>query len=133
MQALTKDLLKLWHKYISGYHHKDRDCHFYIDKTTKFSTYGEQEVNDGWRLRHEGYINNTEEYYNSFEEAEIGLQNFLIDNIRLGPKDQDYDKLMNLLKEILNKHKPESCRACGMNKMGAHCVVDDCSYRRFQV
>lgn len=76
MQALTKQLLELWYELIGGDHHKDRDCHFYIEKN--FSTYKKSE----WRLYHRGYlIDDYEKMLDSYEQAEKGLQDLLIEKM----------------------------------------------------
>lgn len=76
MQALTKQLLELWYELIGGDHHKDRDCHFYIEKN--FSTYKKSE----WRLYHKGYwIDDYEETFSTYKEAEKGLQDLLIEKM----------------------------------------------------
>lgn len=73
MQALTKQLLELWYELIGGDHHKDRDCHFYIERN--FSTYKKSE----WRLHHRGYlIGDYEKIFPTYKEAEKGLQDLLI-------------------------------------------------------
>jgi hypothetical protein len=65
MQALTEQLLKLWYELIGCDHHKDRDCHFYIEKN--FSTY----LQSKWRLYHRGYLlDEIEEFYETYKEAE---------------------------------------------------------------
>jgi hypothetical protein len=77
MQAFTKQLLELWYELIGGDHHKDRDCHFYIEKN--FSTYKKPQ----WRLYQNGYwINYYEKYFPTYDEAEKGLQDLLIEKIR---------------------------------------------------
>lgn len=76
MQALTKKLLELWHELISGDHHKNGDCHFYIEKN--FSTYRKSK----WRLHHCGYlIGDCEETFSTYKEAEKGLQDLLIEQM----------------------------------------------------
>lgn len=76
MQALTKQLLELWYELIGGDHHKDCDCHFYIEKN--FSTYKKSE----WRLYHDGYlIGDYEETFDTYKEAEKGLQDLLIEKM----------------------------------------------------
>jgi hypothetical protein len=77
MQAFTKNLLELWYELIGGDHHKDRDCHFYIKKN--FSTY----KNSEWQLYHYGYLlGEIEEYFDTYKEAEKGLQNLLAEKIQ---------------------------------------------------
>lgn len=76
MQALTQNLLELWYELIGGDHHKDRDCHFYIERN--FSTYKKSE----WRLYHDGYlIDDYEETFDTYKEAEKGLQDLLAEKI----------------------------------------------------
>lgn len=76
MQALTKQLLELWYELIGGDHHKDRDCHFYIERN--FSTYKKSE----WQLRHYGYlIGDYEETFDTYKQAEKGLQDLLTEKI----------------------------------------------------
>lgn len=76
MQALTQQLLELWYELIGGDHHKDRDCHFYIEKN--FSTYRKSK----WRLHHRGYlIDDYEKMFDSYEQAEKGLQDLLIEKM----------------------------------------------------
>ena len=76
MQALTKQLLELWQELIGGNHHKDRDCHFYIERN--FSTYKKSE----WRLYHRGYlIGDYEKIFPTYKETEKGLQDLLIEQM----------------------------------------------------
>ena len=53
MTDVQEDILRLseeWHDLISGDHHKDKDCHWYIE--TRWS-YGEQPE---FRVLHHGYV-----------------------------------------------------------------------------
>ena len=53
MTDIQKDIVRLseeWHDLISGDHHKDKDCHWYIE--TRWS-YGEQPE---FRVLHHGYV-----------------------------------------------------------------------------
>ena len=53
MTDIQKDIVKLseeWHDLISGDHHKDKDCHWYIE--TRWS-YGEQPE---FKVLHHGYV-----------------------------------------------------------------------------
>jgi hypothetical protein len=62
------ELTKEWYKLIGRDHHKDRDCHFYIE--TKFSYGGEPTY---W-VRHHGYvIDEVEEEYPTYDKALDGL------------------------------------------------------------
>ncbi len=45
-----KKLTKLWYDYVSLDHHKDRDCHFYIEEDW---AYGEEPV---YCVNHDGYV-----------------------------------------------------------------------------
>jgi hypothetical protein len=68
-------LLKLWYKLIGGDHHKDRDCHFFIER--HYCTY-QKPV---WVASHRGYISEFEGTYDSFIQAQQGLIEFLIEAI----------------------------------------------------
>ena len=53
MTDVQEDIVRLseeWHDLISGDHHKDKDCHWYIE--TRWS-YGEQPE---FRVLHHGYV-----------------------------------------------------------------------------
>ena len=71
-EYITK-LTEEWYKLIAIDHHKDKDCHFYIE--TKWS-YGQPPK---YWVRHYGYIihNFEGEEYNTYEEALDGLISFL--------------------------------------------------------
>lgn len=72
---ITK-LTKLWYQLVSLDHHKDRDCHWYIN--TVYS-YGEPPV---YRLEHYGYIGGEiSGDYDTYEKAELGLIAFIEDFI----------------------------------------------------
>lgn len=43
-------MTKAWYEYVSGDHHKDRDCHWYIEQSWD---YGETPT---WTIKHYGYI-----------------------------------------------------------------------------
>ena len=64
MTDVQKDIVKLteeWYELISGNHHKDRDCHWYIE--TRWS-YGEQPE---YRVFHNGYVTDDIEISCSFD------------------------------------------------------------------
>jgi hypothetical protein len=66
------DLTNQWYFLIGKDHHKDRDCHWYIE--TKWS-YGEPPK---YFVRHFGYIlDEIEKEYSSFESALKGLEKIL--------------------------------------------------------
>lgn len=100
MQAFTKQLLELWYELIGGDHHKDRDCHFYIEKN--FSTYKKSE----WRLLHYGYIlGDVEECFNTYEEAEKELQNLLAEKIQEFCETETLDQRSEIENQVLAKLK----------------------------
>jgi hypothetical protein len=76
----TKDILdqitelsKEWYILIGGDHHKDRDCHFYINTVW---SYGQKQK---YRVEHYGYIiEEIEEEFDTYREAAI----FLLNKIR---------------------------------------------------
>ena len=75
-EKIISELLKLWYDLIGQDHHKDRDCHFFIERD--YCTYGEL----FWTVRHDGYIlkDYTEEFP-TFQKAQQGLIDFLIEKI----------------------------------------------------
>lgn len=99
MQPFTKQLLETWYELIGGDHHKDRDCHFYIERN--FSTYKKSE----WRLYHHGYwIDDYEETFPTYKEAEKGLQDLLINKMLLfteSPENDSQYKVRCKLKKLL--------------------------------
>ena len=75
-ESLIKDALALWYDIIGQDHHKDRDCHFYIER--EYSTYRP----GGWCAYHNGYIlKDYKEEFPTFEQALQGLLNFLLEKI----------------------------------------------------
>lgn len=72
LTEITK-LTNLWYEYVSGDHHKDRDCHWSIN--TEWS-YGESPT---YVVRHYGYVYNKEVeiYCTSYK----GAQNALISEL----------------------------------------------------
>jgi hypothetical protein len=71
LEKATK-LTEKWYRLIAGDHHKDRDCHFYID--TVFS-YGDSPY---YRLSHHGYIaDKIQQRHTSYESALDALISFL--------------------------------------------------------
>lgn len=75
MNSILEDIKKLteeWYRIIGKDHHKDRDCHWYIE--TKWS-YGQY---PRYIVRHYGYIvREIEEECNSYSEALIKLKEIL--------------------------------------------------------
>lgn len=75
MTDIQKDIVKLseeWHDLISGDHHKDKDCHWYIE--TRWS-YGEPPE---YRVLHNGYVTDDIEIScNSYEAALTELRTII--------------------------------------------------------
>ena len=80
MENVIKEITKLtdeWYFLIGKDHHKDKDCHWYVE--TKWS-YG---YPPKYTVQHWGYIlGDIEEEYNSYEEALFGLKNILTEKIK---------------------------------------------------
>lgn len=78
----TTELTNLWYRIVSLDHHKDRDCHWYINKVW---SYGQKPY---YRVEHYGYIYDEEslttqnEHYPLLELAEIALIEALEDAIK---------------------------------------------------
>jgi len=64
-ELIFKKLTEFWYDYVGCDHHKDRDCHFYVNKVW---SYGKEPY---YRLEHYGYISEFEDNseYKSYEEA----------------------------------------------------------------
>lgn len=79
MNELIKEITKLtdeWYQLIGPDHHKDRDCHWYIE--TKWS-YGQSPV---YIIRHHGYIlDEIEEIWTTYELALERLKQILLKSI----------------------------------------------------
>ncbi len=88
MTDIQKQILKLteeWYELVSGNHHKDRDCHWYIE--TRWS-YGETPE---YRVFHNGYVTDDIEIScDSYETALIELRNILKRAIE---REKELDKL----------------------------------------
>jgi hypothetical protein len=66
------ELSKEWYILIGGDHHKDRDCHFYINTVW---SYGQQQK---YRVEHFGYLyREVEETFDTYKEAADYLLNTL--------------------------------------------------------
>ena len=80
MKDKIKSLTQLtdeWYKLIGKDHHKDRDCHFYINTVW---SYGQDPV---YRVEHYGYIvDEIEEDFYSYDEAVIFLEKKLKEIIK---------------------------------------------------
>lgn len=81
----TKDILdqitelsKEWYILIGGDHHKDRDCHFYINTVW---SYGQKQK---YRVEHFGYIfDDIEEEFDTYREAAEFLMNKISEMIKI--------------------------------------------------
>jgi len=80
MKELIDEITKLtdeWYFLIGKDHHKDRDCHWYIE--TKWS-YG---FPPKYHVQHWGYIlGDIEEEFDSYDEALVELKNILIERLK---------------------------------------------------
>ena len=78
--SVVDEITKLtddWYHLIGKDHHKDRDCHWYIE--TKWS-YG---YPPKYTVQHWGYIlDEIEQEYDSYEEALSGLRDILIEKVQ---------------------------------------------------
>ena len=90
-ELLIKDALALWYEIVGQDHHKDRDCHFYIER--EYSTYRP----GGWCAYHNGYIlKDYREEFPSFEQALQGLLTFLLESLaeEISITIQNFDQLV---------------------------------------
>ena len=80
MTNLVEEITQLteeWYKFIVSDHHKDRDCHWYIE--TKWS-YGDPPK---YTIQHWGYLlDDITEEFPSYEEALVGLKETLKKEIK---------------------------------------------------
>jgi hypothetical protein len=76
------ELTKEWYILIGGDHHKDRDCHFYINTVW---SYGQKQK---YRVEHYGYIfRDIEEEFDTYNEAAMFLLNKIKEMIKVVEKD----------------------------------------------
>lgn len=72
------ELSRVWYIQIGGDHHKDRDCHFYINTVW---SYGQRQK---YRVEHYGYIiEEIEEEFDTYGEAAIFLLNKITEMIKI--------------------------------------------------
>lgn len=74
MNEIEKEITRLtdiWYRFVSQDHHKDRDCHWYVEK---YYSYGEEPY---YKAYHHGYVANSFEgtKCTTLEEAEEELLN----------------------------------------------------------
>ncbi len=82
MYSMEDRLIKLtefWCDYVSCDHHKDRDCHFYINKVW---SYGRPPY---WRIEHYGYMSELDdkEEYGTYAAALKALVDWLEEQIKI--------------------------------------------------
>ena len=87
-------LSKIWLRYVGLDHHKDRDCHFYIEKRW---SYGDE---PDYRAYHYGYVASNFEgtRCDTLEEAQEELRDFLYLSIH-----KEYQWLLRVMEKINNK------------------------------
>jgi len=78
MESKLLKLTQFWYDYVGCDHHKDRDCHFYINKVW---SYGQEPV---YRIEHYGYMSELEnnELYETYEEAIQALVDWLSNEVK---------------------------------------------------
>ena len=88
-------LTKLWYRYVGLDHHKDRDCHFYVQKAW---SYGDKPY---YQAHHYGYVASDFEgtKCDSLEEAQEELRDFLYLSIH-----KEYEWLKDAIDKI-NKNE----------------------------
>lgn len=76
IEEITK-LTEEWYFLIGKDHHKDRDCHWYIETKWSYS------YPPTYSVQHFGYIlDKIEEEFNSYDDALLALKNILIKEIK---------------------------------------------------
>jgi hypothetical protein len=79
------ELSKEWYILIGGDHHKDRDCHFYINTVW---SYGQKQK---YRVEHYGYIiEEIEEEFDTYREAAEFLLNKITEMIKIEKEPEDF-------------------------------------------
>jgi hypothetical protein len=81
------ELTKQWYIEIGKDHHKDRDCHFYINTVW---SYGQKQK---YRVEHYGYIfRDIEEEFDSYNAAATFLLNKIKEMIKTLESEEDFDE-----------------------------------------
>ena|SRR3989304_3109197 len=100
---ITK-LTELWYRLVNLDHHKDRDCHWYINRiNSRVWSYGEQPENKKpyYSVEHDGYVfEEVEEIFKSYNEAE----SFLLEKIKEAIKKEE-NHANEVLKNSQDWHK----------------------------
>ena len=79
------ELSRVWYIQIGGDHHKDRDCHFYINTVW---SYGQKQK---YRVGHYGYIiEEIEEEFDTYREAAEFLLNKITEMINIEKEPEDF-------------------------------------------
>jgi hypothetical protein len=79
------ELSRVWYIQIGGDHHKDRDCHFYINTVW---SYGQKQK---YRVEHYGYIfRDIEEEFDTYREAAEFLLNKITEMINIEKEPEDF-------------------------------------------
>jgi hypothetical protein len=79
------ELSRVWYIQIGGDHHKDRDCHFYINTVW---SYGQRQK---YRVEHYGYIiEEIEEEFDTYREAAEFLLNKITEMINIEKEPEDF-------------------------------------------
>ena len=110
-EEITK-LTDIWFDIVGNDHHKDRDCHWYINKVW---SYGE---NPYYRIEHYGYVlDHISKDFKTSREAHINLMNILLDsikeeydwNVKNKDNSNEYDllpqEIMDKIKKVLDSFK----------------------------
>ncbi len=83
------ELSREWYIQIGSDHHKDRDCHFYINTVW---SYGQKQK---YRVEHFGYIfDDIEEEFDTYKEAAQFLLNKLIEMIKIEKVKEDKEEFI---------------------------------------
>ena len=71
LELVVHGLIKSYYQLISGDHHKDRDCHFFIAKRWSYAD------DPYYEIMHSGYIMDTQpeqrDMYHTYKDARAGL------------------------------------------------------------
>jgi hypothetical protein len=73
-------LVSLWYEVICPLHHKDRDCHFHIERTWSYTPTGQ--YSPKWSFSHRGYLRESpDNQYDTIQEAMDSLRDYLVEAI----------------------------------------------------
>lgn len=107
---IIQELVSAWYEYVSFDHHKDRDCHWYIETITDYCYDGE--IKTDYVVKHYGYIADSHQHdnYQTLEDAQKCLIRTIIGEMSNrvhiesdeDPTQKEYAKTK--LKELVNKY-----------------------------